>query len=566
MDSGRESFGRRGPDLRRIHEQLDELVADRDQMGQLLRVAIEISSDLDLDAILRRILDAAMTMTGGRFGAIGIWGTDGMLSSFLHAGMDQRTEQLVGHLPVGKGVLGLLRDRIEPLRLQNLAAHPDAVGFPEHHPAMRAFLGMPILIRGEPFGSLYLADDRPERSFTQADEITARALASAASVAIDNARLFDQTRAAARWTSASREIMSAVLSDADSHSRPLSLIAERARELTDAEQAIVLVPTDPDAPAGEVDTLVVSAAVGRYVGEVLGQHIPVNGSTTGAVFRSGEPLITHSFRRPIQSFTDVGERSAIVVPLRSEQQAIGVLALARHAAQPGFDESNLDLVHDFAGHAAIALTIARARRDALELSMFADRERIARDLHDQVIQRVFAAGMDLQGVIARLRSPELSGRLSHTVDELQAVISEIRATIFNLQHPREAHGGFAKRIRNAFARLTEDRDVTTTLRMSGPTTVVEGALADHAEAVVVEALSNALRHSGADSISVEVAIGDDLSIEVTDNGRGIPCENRRRSGLANLAHRAQEAGGDFTILSPADGGTRLIWSALLPEP
>ena len=538
---------------------------NRDQMGHLLQVAIEVGSGLELNATLQPIVRAAMSMTESRFGAIGLWGPDGMLVSSLHGAMDDRTVELDGGVPVGQGLLGLLRDRTELLHVADLAGSRETEALPEHRAGMRRFLGMPIVTRGRPVGGLYVADDRLDREFGEADEITARALASIAAVAIDNARLSDQARESARWTSASREIIAAVLSDTDPHLRPLNMIACRARQLAAAEQAIVLVPTDPEQPADAVDTLVVSAAVGRYADEVLGQHVPAQGSTTGAVYRSGEPLITDTFRRPIQAFTQFGERPAIVAPLRADQNALGVIAVARNASAPHFDDRDLDLVRDFANHAAIALTIARARRSGAELAMLADRERIASDLHDQVIQRVFAVGMDLQGVIARLRSQELAGRLTRSVDELQAVITDIRSTIFDLGHPLEAHGGFAKRMQDAVARLTEDREVTATLTMSGPMSAVPASLADHAEAVVVEALSNAIRHSGARAVGVEIAVGDDLRVEVSDDGCGIPADNQRHSGLANLAHRAHGAGGDFAVTSPPAGGTCLTWSAPLSQ-
>ncbi|HZE16085.1 MAG TPA: GAF domain-containing protein, partial [Mycobacterium sp.] len=512
----------RPDDLSRMHEQLEELGANCEQMGHLLQVAIEISSDLDLDATLHRIVAAALSMTKARYGAIGIWAPDGTLASFVHSGMDPDTVRRVGHLPVGKGVLGALRDRTEPLRLTDLTEHPAATGFPEHHPRMRALLGVPIVIRGAAFGSLFVTDDRPGHGYSEGDEITVRALASVASVAIDNARLFDRVRAAARWTAASREITAALLSDADPHLRPLQLIAQRAAELTEAEQAIVLVPPDPDQPSAEVDHLVVSAAVGGHATEVLGQEVPVKGSTTGEVFRSGEPLITETFRRPIPAFTDVAERPTIVMPLRSEQQALGVIVVARNTAAPPFGDEYLELVRDFADHAAIALTLATARRYARERALIVDRERIARDLHDQVIQRVFAVGLDLHGVIARLRSPQLAARVTHSVDELQAVIDDIRRTIFNLQHPLAGPSDFAERIQHAVARLTDNRDEVTTLRMTGPTTTVSDELAEHAEAVVVEALSNAVRHAEAATIAVEVSVTDQLRIEITDDGRGIP--------------------------------------------
>ncbi|GAA2777052.1 GAF domain-containing protein [Mycolicibacterium pallens] len=558
MQFGRERSG----DVRRIHDQLDELAADRDQMGLLLQLAIEISSDLELDPTLHRIISAALTLTGARYGAIGVWGSDGLLTSFVHDGMDDESVERIGHLPVGKGILGELRERTELLRLDDLTQHPASAGFPDGHPPMRAFLGIPIRIREQVFGSLYVADDRVGHSFSESDEVTAQALASVAAVAIDNARLFEVTRIASLWTSASREITAAILSDGK-HFRPLQLIAERVCELTEAEQAIVLFPEDADQPADEVDTLVVSAAVGRYADEVLGQRIPVEGSTSGSVFRSGEPLITETFRKPIQAFTDVGERPAVVAPLCADGQSLGVLVVARSVNAPRFGTEYLNLVGDFAGHAAIALTIDRARHYAAELALLGDRERIAHDLHDQVIQRVFAVGLDLQGAIARIREPELAQRLSRSVDELQAVITEIRSTIFNLQHPADSGEGLAARIHTVFDQLTSNRDVAATLNLTGPLSIIAPELAAHTEAVVTEAVSNAVRHSGADKITVSIAVGDNLSIVVTDDGSGIPADNKRSSGLRNLARRAESVGGVFRLSDVESGGTQLIWRAPL---
>ena len=561
------AFGLRRPDyLSRLNEQLEELVADREQMGrQLLQVAIEIGSNLELDVALHRIVAAALSLTGARYGAIGVWASDGTLASFVHSGMDADTVRLVGHLPVGKGVLGILRESTEPLRLTDLTEHPAAVGFPEHHPPMRAFLGVPVIVRGAVFGSLFVSDDRPWHGFSEADEVTVRALALAAAVAIDNARLFERVRASARWARASREISTALLSEAQPHLRPLQLIVERAAELTGAEQAIVLVPADPDQPSGDVDNLVVSAAVGLHANEVLGQGVPVKASTAGEVFLSGEPLITETFRCPIQGFTDVGQRPAILMPLRSDQQAMGVIVVARNTAAPPFDDEYLEPVRDFADHAALALALVTVRRRARELTVLADRDRIAHDLNDRVIQRVFAVGMDLQGVIACLHSPQLAGRVTQSVDELHAVINDIRRTIFNLQQPPARRGSFSERIQDAVARLTDDGVITgvITVCMAGPMNTVSDQLAEHAEAVVVEALSNAVQQSGAVAITLEVSVTDELLIEITDDGRGIPSDNERHSGLADIAQRAEDLGGHCTITSPQNGGTHVCWSAPL---
>ncbi len=337
----------------RVHEQLDDLVAARDQMEQLVRVIVEIGSDLDLDVTLHRVVDGAMELTGARYGALGIRAPDGNLVSFIHAGIDEETARGLGELPVGEGI-----------RVSDVSALPQTVGLHAHDPPIRALLGIPISVRSADFGSLYLADDRPGRLFSDSQEGAVRALATAAAAAIDNARLFERERESAKWTKASREITTALLSG-DPQTGPLQLIVNRALELADAEQAILLVPREADGPAAEVDTLVVSATAGRYASQVIGQQVPMDASTTGGVARRGQPVITDSFQYPIEGFTDVGERSAIVMPLIADEAVLGVIAVARHPQQPPFGNDYLDLVSDFARHAAIALALAAGREHAL---------------------------------------------------------------------------------------------------------------------------------------------------------------------------------------------------------
>ncbi len=546
-----------------MHEQLDELLAARDQMEHLLHVFVEIGTGLDLDATLHRIIVAARELTSAPYGALAVRDPEGNLLSFVHEGMDADTVRRIGHLPVGKGLLNLSLLGAPALRLEDLTAHPAAVGFPEHHPPMRGFLAVPITIRGIAFGNLYLTHIDPGRVFSESDEVAARALAFAAAVAIDNAQLFERQRTLAKWMEASREITTALLSSAEPHQRPLQLIAERACVLTDAEQAIVLLPADADLPNDESDTLVVSAAVGVHAAEVIDRRVPVDGSTSGDVFRSGKPLVTEALRYPIEAFTDIGQRPAIVMPLSAEGHVVGVIALARAADQPPFDDSYLDLVRDFASHAAIALALASAREDARQLALVAERERIAHDLHDHVIQRLFAAGMNLQGTLARARSPEVAERLNRTLDDLQTIIEEIRTTIFQLKSPLGKTPDFRQRIQRVVADLTENRDIVTTTRIHGPMTAVGGELAEHAEAVTTEAVSNALRHSGASRLTVEVDVGDMFVLDIVDNGCGIPAGNERNSGLANMKYRAEQLGGACEVSNRPEGGTRVHWVAPL---
>ncbi|MBO0676725.1 SpoIIE family protein phosphatase [Mycolicibacterium sp. S2-37] len=336
-----------------MHEQLDELVAVRDQMEQLVSVIVEISSDLDLKVTLRRIVDGAMRLTGARYGALGIRAADGSPMTFVSIGFGDAVARQLGDVPVGDG-----------LRIDDISVHPQFLGWAAPDAPLRALLASPITVRGSAFGDLYLADDRPDRVFSDTQESAVRALATAAAAAIDNARLFERERESARWTRASREITSALLSG-DPQVAPLQLIVNRALELADAEQAILLVPKESDVRTDDVDTLVVAATAGRYSSEVIGQQVPMDGSTTGGVARRGLPLITDSFQYPIEGFTDVGERSAIVMPLVSDDAVLGVIAVARHPEQRPFDNDYLVLVSDFALHAAIALALAAGREHAL---------------------------------------------------------------------------------------------------------------------------------------------------------------------------------------------------------
>jgi serine phosphatase RsbU (regulator of sigma subunit)/anti-sigma regulatory factor (Ser/Thr protein kinase) len=329
----------------------NELMAARDQMERLVRAIVEIGSDLDFDMTLHRIVTAAIELAGGRYGTLGIRGADGALTSFVNVGLEDDTARLFDALSVGEG-----------LRVDDLSALP---GWPyADELPIRALLGVPIVVRGADFGTVFVTDDRPGRVFSDAQEGAVRALATAAAAAIDNARLFERERESTKWTTASREITTALLSG-DPQTGPLQLIVNRALELAGAEQAILLVPREPDLPADEVDTLVVAATAGRYTSQVIGQRVPMDGSTTGSVARSGLPLITDSFQYPIEGFTDVGERSAIVIPLVADGTVLGVIAVARQPQQAPFGSNYLDLVSDFARHAAIALALAAGREHAL---------------------------------------------------------------------------------------------------------------------------------------------------------------------------------------------------------
>lgn len=533
------------------------------RVDALLQSMLDIAAGLDPEETLRRVVRAGMRLTGARYGALGVHGAGQVMSRFLYEGIDDATVAQIGRLPECRGVVGYLYDHPQTLRLDDLHAHPASVGFPAHHPPMRTFLGVPIEVQGEVFGTLYLTEKAAGALFTEEDERTVQSLAGAASVAISNARMFEETRAQRQWLAAINAITTELLAG-NNAAGTLQLVADRARELTGADQTFLAVPLDPEASPGEVDDLVIAVASGPDSTAMSGRTIPVDGSSSGEAFRSGSPRRRNHLARDPLGDNESRYGSALVLPLRAPRAITGVLVTLRLHGAPAFDESELTVMASFADQAALVLELAEAQHERQELTVLTDRDRIARDLHDRVIQRLFAVGLSLQGTMGRAHSPEVRGRIDEAVDDLQAVIEDIRFAIFDL-HGGAADGvaGLRRRIHQAVADQTAGAAVHTSLHLTGPLAAVPPTLADHIEAVVREAVANVVRHSGAGSLTIDLDVADELSITVTDDGCGIGAP-ARRSGLDNLAARAREAGGNFTVTTPEDGGTRLRWTAPLP--
>jgi signal transduction histidine kinase len=546
--------------LTEVQDRIDEIVSTRDRMDGLLEAVLAVSTELELDATLRRIVQAAIELVDARYGALGVLASNGLLSEFVYVGIDDETRERIGPLPSGHGVLGVVIEEGKPLRLEDIGTHPASVGFPANHPPMRSFLGVPIRARGEIFGRLYLTEKNGGHQFSEDDEVVLQALAGAAGIAIDNARLYEEARRRQRWLEASSEVTAELLAGTDP-GEALRLIATRALELTAADYAVIALPEDPDAPASDVGELRVAVSAG--IDTLVDRRIPVRGSTSGAVFRDHVPRSVPSLEFDLAEGMGVGFGPALALPLRAGESTAGVLLAMRAPGSAGFDEQQLQVVSSFADQAALALQRAEAQSARRELDVLADRDRIARDLHDHVIQRLFAIGLGMQGTHRLAKAPVLAGRLREHIDQLHEVIQEIRTAIFDLQTDAGDGSGLRARLHAVIAELTEDTQVRTTVRMSGPLDVVPAGLGEHAEAVVREAVSNAVRHAGATELSVTISLDDDLVIDVSDNGVGIP-ETVARSGLHNLAQRATETGGHFRASRRESGGTQLVWSAPLP--
>lgn len=511
----------------------------------LIDAMLAVTTGLDLERTLHTIVHTAMDLVGARYGALGVIGVEPQpaLERFVFDGIDEPTASLIGPLPTGHGMLGVLLNTPKAVRVENLSVHPASVGFPPHHPPMHTFLGVPIRIRDQVYGNLYLTEKADGAVFAEDDEVLVLALAGAAGIAIDNARLYQAARTRQLLIEATRDISTHLLAGKDStlvHRE----IANKALALTGSAFSFCMTPD----PAGD---LVVTAATRD---ELIGRRLPRSGSIVGLTFSDCVPL-------RISAFHDLGgePRAALVLPVCEPGTATGVLVCV---ADPGrqFTDDELDLAATFAGQAGLALHLATAQRRMREFDVLTDRDRIARDLHDHVIQRLFAVGLSLQSALGA-EGAEGTRRITGALDDLQEVVQEIRTAIFDL------HGGTVTRLRQrieqAVTRMTADSTVRPTVHISGPLSVVDATLADHAEAVVREAVSNVVRHARARSVSISVTVDDDLTIGVTDDGVGIG-EDITRSGLANLAARAEECAGKFTIAPGPGGGTRLRWSAPLP--
>ncbi len=550
--------------LEELQARINAVRGTRDRVHSLLEAVVSVGRELDLSQVLRRIVEAAALLVEADYGALGVIGPDGRtLSQFLTVGLSDEQITRIGSLPAGHGLLGEVIRHPEPLRLTDLGTHTASHGFPADHPPMHTFLGVPIRVRDEVFGNLYLTDKRDGQDFDTEDEAVISTLSVAAGVAIDNARLYEGSQRQQRWLQANAEITNSLLSGSP---RPavLALIARRAQEITGAELADISMPLDG------TDDLVVELSVGPGSEQRRGLVVPVEGSLSGAAYKGGSPVTSAGLATDPLYGSDAGRPTAlgpaVAVPLGTAAgDGRGVLLLARATSEPVFTDGELEPLLAFAGQAALALELAERRRDAEQIALLEERDRIARDLHDLAIQRLFATGMTLQSAARLVDHDGAADRVGRAVDDLDETIKIIRSTIFGLRaKDRESAPGLRARAARAVGEAGRALGHPPRLSMEGLLdTDVSAHVADHAVAVLTELLSNAARHAHATRVGVSLkATHDEIVLKVTDNGRGIPAQGRR-SGLRNLDERARSLGGTFAVERPVEGGSVLIWRAPL---
>jgi signal transduction histidine kinase len=572
MSSSREATTPRHPDLssalsgmrltellEEVQERLATVARTQARVQHLLDAFMSVSTGLDLDVTLRRIVETAAGLVESRYGALGVLREDGAgLARFIHVGIDDEQAARMGSLPEGKGVLGQLITDPYPLRIRDLREHPASVGFPPHHPPMRSFLGVPVLVRGVVFGNLYMTE-KAHGEFTAEDEAVLTALAGAAGIAIDNARLYEEGEVRRRWLAAVSDVRAALL-DAASSDEALSLIVDRVAALTEADAAWHM--TGPDQVDG---SYLVTAQSGAGLTDLRGSRwTRADSPVLEAVEASGGVVSLDLSGLPYEGPSGIAWGPALGIPLRGTRTEAAIVMVCRRAGAEPFDASIAPLVTAFADQAGVALDMAARQQLARQLDVYEDRDRIARDLHDHVIQRVFAAGLALQSLLPRIIDASARHRVQDVVRQLDDTVRDIRTTIFDLHTTGSTQNDESLR-RRVLDIVTETATdvLQPTVRMSGAVdSLVTGELAADIEAVVREGVSNAARHSGGPHVTVTLDVADDVVVEVVDDGRGID-ERAARSGLRNLEDRARRRGGRATVEALPDGGTRLRWSAPL---
>lgn len=542
-----------------LQARIEGMPAAHNRVRALLDVVVSIGSDTDLRRVLRRIAQAATTLTGAKYGALGVIDDKGeRLVEFITVGMSESEIAAIGDWPEGRGILGRLIKEQRPIRLADLTQDSDASGFPEHHPVMRRFLGVPIQVRDEVFGDLYLAEKADGTEFEEADEVVVAALATAAGVAIENARLHEERWRRERWLEASAEISTALLSGT-APAEVLEMVAKRAREICNADHAMVYL-VDEDA-----EEFILTAADGPYAGDIRGLRVPIEDAIAGHVYRGSASVLvpdsrTSSSGAGLPAHLPVG--ATLIVPLGVGDEARGVLTVANPPGGRAFTQPIQWVLESFASQAAVMLELAEHRRDAERLVVLEDRDRIAKDMHDTVIQRLFAVAITLMSALKIIKRPEATTRVQRAVDELDDTIRQIRSSIFALQAP-SGDGGLRSRIHALIDAAVENLGFAPSVRLDGLLDItVADDIAEHVLAVLQEALSNVARHARAHRVNVSVDVAEELVLRVEDDGVGInggtATVTDQRGGLRNMHDRARSLGGSFEIASSGEG-TALGW-------
>ncbi|WP_158867397.1 GAF domain-containing sensor histidine kinase [Leifsonia sp. AG29] len=534
--------------LSALVDQAHRVLETQGRLRALVRANRAVVSHLELPTVLRTIVESAVELVGARYGALGVIAEGGgSLEQFIHVGMAEEDVERIGHLPEGRGLLGALIDDPRSIRIEAIDADPRSVGFPEGHPPMSAFLGVPIVVREAVYGNLYLTEPAAGR-FSEDDEQLVRALAATAGFAIDNARLFAETAARQAWSASAAEMTATILGGDGSDALPE--LVSRVEQLTGAGLVVVLDVDLEHESAHEV------ARSEQAQSEAGFGEATLHNDQLRASIESSQPKRVDDVG-DLDGPTGRSAGAALIVPFDGRSSRPHVLLALRDQGAPPFSGFDLERTVAFTRQAEIAMELAGARADRQRMLLLEDRARIARDLHDHVIQQLFGAGLELQSLESLLDDPAAVERIDGTVRSLDDAIAQIRTIIFALSRPRDDDAGLRHRLLDIVQEVGGSLPEPATLSFAGPVdAVADDRVADDIAAFVREGLTNVVRHAGARSASVAAkASPEEITVSIVDDGHGIG-ETTRRSGLGNIAERARQHDGVLEVDSD-ERGTRL---------
>jgi GAF domain-containing protein len=524
-----------------------ELSANRRQLLALLRAQSLLAAEPDLRAVLRRVVLVARELVQARYAAAAILGSDGVFDEFVQAGVDPAVVERIGHMPEGHGVLGLLTGQQAPIRLVDLRAHPAFSGFPAHHPVMDGFLGVPIRVRSGPvIGCLYLTGSA-NGGFRAGDEQVIVSLAGAAAVAIDNARLHQESAQRERWSVASDEVTRRLMGRHDDH--PLDVVLRYARDTASADFASLTLLVGPA-------RLQVAAAIGALAEDLVGLTVDTGDSLAGEVVRTRTPVRTAGAVDPALP-NRVGP--VIVVPLTAGGRVKGTLNVGRVVGAPSFSDADTNALAGFAGQVGFAVDLDHARGDQITV---ADHDRIGADLNEHVIHELFAVALGLEGLISITTAPVHRTRLAGHIDRLDAAIKSIRLIVYNLTVFPKRQDDLRDRLLSIVDQHTPALGLPVGLRFTGLSDhQMSTELADDLLAVVRETMTDLARHNGTSRVQLSVEVAEDLVlVEIIISGHDAESHTRPDT-LSALRSRAEAHAGALRHFTPSTGDSRLVWTA-----
>ena len=535
---------------------------ESNRLRTLLETGIAISSELSLDAVLERIVQAAAALTGARYVALGVIDRSGTaLERFITTGIDEQTRAAIGDLPRGRGILGVLINEAQVLRLHDLQEDPRSVGFPPNHPEMHSFLGVPILLRGVAYGNLYLTEKETGEDFSEEDEELVTLLAAQAAVAVENARLYESATQWSRQLESLNEIGNALVGELDL-ARLLHLVSTRLRELIDARLVAIALPTGSD--------LRIEAADGEGSAGLVGLLLPRALSKAGRVLerRRSERIDSILDDPEIHQETtrQLAATSGLFVPLLAREDAIGVIvAHDKLGSDPRFGDADLRLAEQFAARAAIAVDLSRrVQRDALRRVVAGqelERQRLARELHDETGQALTSILLGLKAVEEAPTVEKIREGANELRELVVATLQDVRRLAVELRPKALDDFGLTAALERLTQTFSEATGIEVQLEAAPGDERFPGEVETTLYRIVQEALTNTVKHAGARKVSILLMRrGGAATAVIEDDGRGFDPATAREDGLGLLGMRERVAllEGKLTVESSPETGTTVV--------